>query len=198
MLRAAGNPFDTMKTKIKPLVVTQFGNPVLAKKALPVPTQVFKTKKFQLFLKRLLKTMHTAVGVGIAAPQVGISWQVVVIEIKKSKIRPKVKTLPLTVLVNPRILRRTGAVQEDWEGCLSLPGVRAQVPRYMEVDIEYLDEYGKGHTGHFRGFQARVIQHELDHLQGVRYVERVRSPKSIMSVAEFKKRVVGKRGLSSR
>lgn len=183
---------------MKLLHKTQFGDPILRKKAEMVSLQKIKTKQFRQLIENMFFTMRKSKGVGLAAPQINKPWQLAVIEIKQTKVRPHVKSLAPHVLINPKILTYSKKILNDWEGCLSLGDVRGLVPRSAEVTISYYDELGKLQTKRLKGFQARVFQHEIDHLNGIVYVDRMKNMKTIMTAKEFKKRVVGKTGLKSR
>jgi peptide deformylase len=181
---------------MKRLPRTQFGNPVLQKSAKLIPRNLFGSRS----LKRLIAQMFFTVkriGVGLAAPQIGKSLQLAVIEIKKTPIRPDVRPLAKTVIINPRIVWASKKRINDWEGCLSCPRLRGLVPRCEYIKVEYFDEIGKKHVATLKGFQARVFQHEIDHLNGVVYVERMKNLKTLMMLQEFNARVLG-RGLKSR
>lgn len=141
--------------------------------------------------------MRRVGGVGLAAPQVGESLQLAVIEIKKTPIRPEVLPLAPTVIINPEILTVSREKISDWEGCLSFPNVRGLVPRHKSITVRYYDLSGQRHIVKLNGFQARVFQHEIDHLNGVVYVDRIEDAKSLMTLKEFKRRVLGK-GLKSK
>lgn len=182
---------------MKKLLLTQFGNPILRKQAGVVRLHALTTKKFQKFIKAMFVTMRESQGVGLAAPQVNQSWQLAVIEIQKSSIRPHVKPLVRQVIINPKILQASKKIVYDWEGCLSLEGVRGCVPRAETITVRYYDASGNLQTKKFGGFQARVFQHEIDHLNGVLYVDRMKDLKTLMTVSEFKKRIIGKKGLRS-
>lgn len=182
---------------MKRLKRTQFGNPILRKKSKPVPRSMFGTRKLARLVDAMLFTMRRVSGVGLAAPQVGIDLALAVIEFKPNKIRPHIPVFPKTAIINPKIIKRTGKTVSDWEGCLSLPGVRATVPRRESVTVSYFDQEGKKHVRAFSGFQARVFQHEIDHLNGVLYVDQVTDTRSYHTLGEFKARVL-KKGLRSK
>lgn len=178
---------------MKILPRTQFGDPILRGKARALP----KGKVSAEFVRSMFYTMRRAGGVGLAAPQVNKPWQLAVIEIKKSKVRPEVVPLKKTVIVNPRITARSREMLKDWEGCLSLPRVRGLVPRHKEVAVAFADQNGKTRTLRLTGFQARVFQHEIDHLNGVLYIDRMQDMKTLITLDEFKKRIL-KNGLKSK
>ncbi|MEK7570048.1 MAG: peptide deformylase [Patescibacteria group bacterium] len=183
---------------MKLLQKTQFGNPILRKKAAIVNLQKVKTIKFQQLIANMFFTMRESQGVGLAAPQINQPWQLAVIEIQKSTVRPQVNPLAPQVIINPKITRYSRKVAYDWEGCLSLDGVRGLVPRSTEITVRYYDALGKLQVKKFTGFQARVFQHEIDHLNGVVFVDRMKDMKTLMTVSEFRKRILGKNGLKSK
>ena len=136
--------------------------------------------------------MRRVGGVGLAAPQINRSIQLAVIEIKKSDIRPDVIPLKTTVIINPEITSYSKEENNDWEGCLSFPGVRGLVPRAKAITVKYLDEFGKAYILKLKGFQARVFQHEIDHLNGIVYVNRMEDMRTLMTFDEFKQRILKK------
>lgn len=175
---------------------TQFGNPILKTKAKKVSTNEIRKPSFQKLVKQMSHTVKD-IGVGLAAPQIGKSLQLAVIRIKQNKIRPHISPLSSTVIINPKITKKSKEETSDWEGCLSLSQVRGLVPRHKSITVKYLDEYGQKQRKQFTDFQARVFQHEIDHLNGILYVDRMRSTKTLMTEQEFRKRIL-KRGLKSK
>lgn len=182
---------------MKRLPRTQFGNPILRKKAKKVSTKLLGSRFLKQLIKEMFFTIRRVGGVGLAAPQVGRSLQLAVIEIKKTPTRPKVIPLAPTVVINPEILTASKKRMNDWEGCLSFPNVRGLVPRYKSITVKYFDQSGKRYVVILEGFQARVFQHEIDHLSGTVYVDRMQDTQSLMTFKEFKERVLGK-GLKSK
>lgn len=122
----------------------------------------------------LIDTMHHLDGAGLAAPQIGVSLRVVVFEVKSNPRYPDAAPIPLTVLVNPVITPLDDEEVEDWEGCLSVPGLRGLVPRFRHVRYTGSDHKGTPIDRTVSGFHARVVQHECDHLDGLLYPRRVR------------------------
>lgn len=143
------------------LDIKKAGDPVLRQKCEPIT--VFD-RQLRLLLKNMADTMYKADGVGLAAPQVGLSINVVVIDVGEGIIE----------LINPKIIEREGMV-EDTEGCLSVPGMYGTVPRSERVVVEYQNRFGKKHTMEGTGLLARAFQHELDHLDGVLFIDKVTS-----------------------
>lgn len=149
------------------------GDPRLLRVAKPVTE--FDTDVLHLLLKDLLDTMHVANGAGLAAPQIGEDLQVVVFGSGEPNPRyPDAPIVPRTVLINPVITPIGEEEQLDWEGCLSVPGLRAMVPRWSKVRYTGFDIYGDPIDRTVDGFHARVVQHECDHLWGKFYPMRVR------------------------
>ena len=121
----------------------------------------------------MLDTMRAAGGVGLAAPQIGVGWRVVVFGFESSERYPEAPPVPMTILVNPTWVL-LGEVEEGWEGCLSVPGLRGWVPRHSRVRYEGYDLERNHVVRDVTGFHARVVQHECDHLDGVLYPARIR------------------------
>lgn len=167
---------------------TQFGDPILRMKAKPVPLALLKKPGFPKLLRDMFHTMRRADGIGLAAPQIGLSYQLAVIQLAPTEHRKTLKAGEKIVLINPKILRASKEKANDWEGCLSLDGVRGKVPRHKKITVRYADERGVIHTRAVSGFLARVFQHEIDHLQGTLYVDRMENMKTLSTVAEFRKR----------
>jgi peptide deformylase len=182
---------------MKILKRTQFGDPILRMKAKKVSAKEISSQAFKKLIKEMFHTMHESTGVGLAAPQIGKPLSLSVIEINKSKVRPRVTPLNQTVIINPQIKESSAKMVSDWEGCLSLDGVRGLVPRHQSVVVEFTDVSGIKQTLKLKGFQARVFQHEIDHLNGVLYVDRMKDMKTLMTTDEFEKRII-KKGLKSK
>ncbi len=178
------------------LRLTQFGNPILRKKAKRIALTDVQKLSTKTLIGKMFSTMR-GVGVGLAAPQTGKSIQLAVVEIKKTKIRPHVKPFGPTVIVNPKITSASKKIVNDWEGCLSFSGIRGMVPRHESITVEYYDKMGTRQRVILKGFQARVFQHEIDHLNGVLYTDRMSDMETLMTADEFKKRAVKKGGLKS-
>jgi peptide deformylase len=138
-------------------------------------------------------TMREVGGVGLAAPQIGLPIKLAVIKIGKTHTRQDLIALPPIVLINPKIESHSKEELQDWEGCLSLPAVRGLVPRYKQIVVSYYDETGKKQRRVIdKFFQARVFQHEIDHLNGNLYVDRMRDMQNLMTLKEYMKRIPGK------
>jgi peptide deformylase len=166
------------------LKVARLGHPILRAVAEPVPLEGIGASALQQLIDDLVETMAEYDGAGLAAPQVHVSRQVVVFGVEANPRYPDAPSIPLTVLINPRLTPLTDETQEDWEGCLSLPDLRGKVPRYRRVRVEAYDRQGKRLAYTAEDFHARVVQHECDHLFGKLYVDRMRSMASLSFVRE--------------
>lgn len=156
--------------------VLRMGEPLLLQKALRV--EAFDTPELHALIVDMQDTMQAMNGAGIAAPQIGVSLQVVIFGQKQDSLEknpryPDAEQVPYTVLINPT-LNFTGDEMEDgWEGCLSVPGMRGVVPRYLQLHYSGFDQFGNGIDRLVSGFHARVVQHECDHLDGILYPMRI-------------------------
>jgi peptide deformylase len=147
------------------------GDPVLLQQAVPVET--FDTPELHALIKDMEDTMHHMNGAGIAAPQIGISLRVVIFGVGRNPRYPDAEQVPYTVLINPQLFKVDDEMDEGWEGCLSVPGMRGLVPRYTKLRYTGFDQYGNAIDRTVSGFHARVVQHECDHLDGILYPMRV-------------------------
>ncbi|MBK6388695.1 MAG: peptide deformylase [Rhodoferax sp.] len=137
--------------------------------------KLFDTDELHLLITDMLDTMHAANGAGLAAPQIGADLQLVIFGTDERNPRyPDAPVVPRTVLINPQITPVGDVEEEDWEGCLSVPGLRAVVPRWAHIRYTGFDQYGDPIDRSVEGFHARVVQHECDHLMGKLYPMRVR------------------------
>jgi len=148
------------------------GDPRLWQKSLPVTK--FKTPELDALLQDMRDTMAHLNGAGLAAPQIGVLLRVVIFGVKSNPRYPDVEEVPDTVLINPELKPLSDALEEGWEGCLSVPGMRGWVPRYRQLHYKGRDEKGMPFERTVEGFHARVVQHEVDHLDGVLYPMRIR------------------------
>jgi peptide deformylase len=148
------------------------GNAVLLQRAEEL--RMFDTPELHALLADMRDTMHVLEGVGLAAPQIGVSLRVVIFEVSSNPRYPEAESVPQTVLINPVLTPLSDAMEEGWEGCLSVPGMRGLVPRYTHLRYQGRDEYGALIDRTVSGFHARVVQHECDHLDGILYPMRIR------------------------
>ena len=134
----------------------------------------FDTPELHALIADMFETMRAANGAGLAAPQIGVNLQVVIFGFKQNARYPDAPPVPETVLINPVLKSLSNDVEEGWEGCLSVPGLRGIVPRWSRLHYEGLDQYGKLISRDADGFHARVVQHECDHLAGILYPMRIK------------------------
>lgn len=152
--------------------VLRMGNPRLLEMAAPVA--IFDTLELHTLLQDMRDTMAALSGAGLAAPQVGVGLQVVIFGVAANPRYPDAELVPDTVLINPVLTPLGDEMDEGWEGCLSIPGLRGLVPRYKSLRYQGYDQFGNLIDRTVSGFHARVVQHECDHLQGVLYPMRIR------------------------
>jgi peptide deformylase len=152
--------------------ILKMGDPRLLRMAQPV--REFGTRELNELITDLFDTMEAANGAGLAAPQIGVDLQVVIFGFAHSERYPEAPPVPSTVLINPVITPVSEALEEGWEGCLSVPGLRGVVPRHSRIRYTGRDPKGGTIDREADGFHARVVQHECDHLIGVLYPMRVR------------------------
>ena len=167
------------------LKVARLGNPVIRKPTEAIPKEAITSPEIQRLIDDMVVTMHEYDGVGIAAPQVHISKQIAIIEADHNRRYPGEKSIPLTVLINPKMLAMSKTVAEDWEGCLSVNDLRGRVPRAQWVDVEAFNRKGEKVKFHAEGFFARVVQHECDHLSGKVFLDRLPDLRTLTHLNEF-------------
>lgn len=165
------------------LKVARLGNPVIRKPCEPVPKEAITSADMRRLIDDMIDTMREYDGVGIAAPQVHVSKQLAVIEVTR-QMRIE-KPIPLTVLVDPRILAMAKTQLHEWEGCLSVNDLRGKVPRAEWVDVEAFTRTGEKVKFRAEGFFARVIQHECDHLAGKVFLDRMPDLSTLSHLHEF-------------
>jgi peptide deformylase len=166
------------------LEIVQTGHPVLRQQARALTPTEIAGKEIQKLIESMRKTMHEAPGVGLAAPQIGLSLQLAVIEdreeyhkdVAAEQLRERERRpVPFHAIINPRITEMSTDSAEFFEGCLSLPGFSALVPRARAVRVEFLNERGLKETLEASGWYARILQHEIDHLRGTLYIDRMKT-----------------------
>lgn len=175
------------------LKIAQVGEPVLRQRAKTLSAAEISSRQIQELVDWMRETMHDAPGVGLAAPQVGVGLQLAVIEDKPEYTRDiaadilkerERKPVPFHVIINPKITLQEGAQSEFFEGCLSLAGFTAVVPRARKVKVEHLDHRGEAKVIDASGWYARILQHEIDHLHGTLYIDRMFT-RTFMAVENF-------------
>lgn len=147
------------------------GHPGLRERAKPV--EQFGTPELRALLQDMEDTMAAQNGAGLAAPQIGVLQRLVIFGVDQNPRYPDAEEVPYTVLVNPKLVMLTREIDEDWEGCLSVPGLRGVVPRYTRLRYTGFDIEGNPIDRIAEGFHARVVQHECDHLDGILYPMRM-------------------------
>jgi peptide deformylase len=152
--------------------VLRMGDPRLWQKSLPVSR--FTTRELDELLRDMRDTMAHLNGAGLAAPQIAVPLRVVIFGVSANPRYPGIEPVPDTVLINPVLTPLSEELEEGWEGCLSVPGMRGWVPRFRALRYSGFDEKGNPFQRDVEGFHARVVQHEVDHLDGILYPMRIR------------------------
>jgi peptide deformylase len=178
-----------------PLAIVQVGDPILRQRARLLTAEEIRSREIKQLIDEMREAMRSAPGVGLAAPQAGYPLHLAVIEdradyhqkLTASQLEERDRNpVPFQVLVNPTIVSRSDESRTFFEGCLSLTGFCALVPRSLSVRVEYLDEHGRPRSQDATGWHARIVQHEVDHLHGTLYIDRMlsRSFTSLENVAQ--------------
>jgi peptide deformylase len=163
--------------------VLRMGDARLLERARPVAT--FDSPELHALVSDMRDTMRALNGAGLAAPQIGVRLQVVIFGVDRNPRYPDAEAVPYTVLVNPALTPTGEEIEEGWEGCLSVPGMRGLVPRYSHLHYRGFDQYGNAIERTVRGFHARVVQHECDHLAGILYPMRIRDLRNFGFIEEL-------------
>ena len=166
--------------------IVEIGHPVLRERAREVAPDELRSAAVQGLIDDMIDTMRAANGAGLAANQVGETARVAVVEVREGNPRyPYKPPVPLTVIVNPVIEPLDDEIERINEGCLSVPNLRGEVPRHVSIRLRYTDRDGAEHEEVRRGLTAGTFQHELDHLDGVLFVDRVTDPRTLSTWEEF-------------
>jgi peptide deformylase len=152
--------------------ILRMGDPRLLRVAEPV--REFNTPQLDALIADMFETMHAANGAGLAAPQIGVNLQLVIFGFRQNPRYPDAPEVPETVLINPVLKPLSDEMEEGFEGCLSVPGLRGSVPRYTRLHYEGFDQRGNRISRNAEDFHARVVQHEVDHLLGILYPMRIK------------------------
>ncbi|NJR39025.1 MAG: peptide deformylase [Leptolyngbyaceae cyanobacterium CSU_1_4] len=168
------------------LEVSQVGNPILRQVAQPIDRL---NEPIQALINTLMATLLHSNGVGIAAPQVAASYRLFIIASRPNLRYPYAPKMEPTVMINPSLISHSEERVKDWEGCLSVPGIRGLVPRYRTIAVEYCDRQGKLHEQPLTDFVARIFQHELDHLNGIVFLDRLETNLEIVTEQEYLKQM---------
>ena len=172
------------------LKVARMGHPVLRAKALPVPKDRITSAPVQRLIDDMFETMREYSGIGLAAPQVHEGVRIFVAGVRNADVGdavPDDEDMPFMTLINPEITLVSEPVSEGWEGCLSIPDIRGLVPRAAEVRVKAYDRTGARVSFVAKGLPARVIQHETDHLDGVLFLDRMKSFESLAFMEEYRR-----------
>ena len=153
--------------------ILKMGDPRLLRVAPPVPDAMVGSAELDALIADMFDTMHDAGGVGLAAPQIGVDLQLVIFGFEHSERYPDAPEVPQTILLNPVITPLSQDMEEGWEGCLSVPGLRGAVNRYSLIRYQGMGPHGEAIDRRAEGFHARVVQHECDHLIGRLYPSRI-------------------------
>lgn len=167
--------------------IAQLGAEVLRLTAQPITD--FHAPETRALICALKDTLANSEGVGLAAPQIGYSQRAIIVASRPNRRYPYAPDMLPTVMLNPSFRPVSDVQEPGWEGCLSIPGIRALVPRFAHIAVSYWDENGLAVNTQFNGFVARVFQHEHDHLDGLVYLDRVASNRDIVAESEFFKRL---------
>ena len=167
--------------------VAELGHPVLSQQAAPVDD--FGSEAFDKLVAAMLSTMEERGGVGIAAPQLAVSKQIMIVASQPNQRYPDAPRMQPMILVNPDIVWQSRETEKAWEGCLSVPAIRGQVERSAKVDVSYFDRQGISKKVTFEGFPARIFLHEYDHLIGLTFLDRVVSAGDLASEVELARRL---------
>jgi peptide deformylase len=168
--------------------IVEIGHPVLRERSRELTPEELRSDDVQRLIDDMVETMREANGAGLAANQVAETVRVAVVEVREGNPRyPYKPPIPLTVIVNPVIEPLDDEIEQINEGCLSVPNLRGEVPRHVNIRLRYLDREGEEHDEVRRGLTAGTFQHELDHLDGVLFVDRVTDPRTLTTWAAFER-----------
>jgi peptide deformylase len=170
------------------LEIREMGDPVLRQVARAVGAEELGSEETQRLIDDMIETMRAADGAGLAAPQIGVSLRIAVIEVREGNPRyPYKPPIQLTVIVNPELTPLDSVTFATNEGCLSMPNLRGDLERFENVGVRYLDRHGEVHEETRRGLTAGTFQHEVDHLDGVLFVDRMADLSSLSTWEQFER-----------
>ena len=165
--------------------ISEIGCPILRQRSTVIDN--ITDPELDETISDLIATAHAANGVGIAAPQVAISMRLFIVASRPSPRYPHAPTMEPTAMINPQIVDRSGDLVSGWEGCLSVPGIRGLVLRDRAIEVKYLNRYGESVHQELTDFVARIFQHELDHLDGILFPDRVSNVTDLITETEYMK-----------
>lgn len=169
------------------LQIAELGHPIIREKCLEVKN--VKSKEIQDLIEDMIATVREVGGVGISANQVYQDLRLFIIASHPNKRYPKAPDMVPIAMINPILISHSKNQEKDWEGCLSIPGIRGNVPRFNQIEVEYITQEGVRKKKTLKTFLARIFQHEYDHLEGRVYLDRLESMKDLMTEKEFQKMV---------
>ena len=164
--------------------IARVGEPVLRNQAQAIDNVL--DPQIVNLIESLIATAIANKGVGIAAPQISQPYRLFIVASHPNERYPHAPTMPPTAMINPRILHHDEEIVKDWEGCLSVPNVRGLVPRYQTIEVEYTTRQGETKRETLTGFVARIFQHELDHLDGIIFTDRIKNSEDLYTEAEYR------------
>ncbi len=167
------------------LEIAQLGNPVIRQRATEVID--FHDLQLQTLIDDLLATVAEEDGMGISAPQVSVSQRIIILASKPNIRYPYAPTMKPTVMINPEMTWTSSHREKDWEGCLTVPGIRGLVPRHRNIRVRYQTREGTPTETAYDGFLARIFQHEVDHLEGLVFLDRIDTTQDLVTENEWQK-----------
>ena len=170
------------------LQIAHLGNPILRQQAQLVDN--VRDQRIQQVIDSLIATAGASNGVGIAAPQVSESYRLFIVASRPNARYPNAPLMEPTAMINPQIISHSTETIKDWEGCLSIPGIRGLIPRYQAIEVEYTSRDGQQHRQELTDFVARIFQHEYDHLDGIVFLDRVESTQDLMTEQEYQQQQI--------
>jgi len=176
-------PFQMNTVKSNTYDIAQLGNAVLRQRALEVKDIL--SDECQQLISKMMVAVSEAGGVGIAAPQIHHSVRIFIMCSKPNTRYPDAPLMPPTAIINPEILDYSSDKEKGWEGCLSVPSMRGLVPRHNRIKVRYFDQQGNEQHKELTGFIARIFQHELDHLDGLTFIDQLESTTDLISEVEW-------------
>ena len=176
----------------RPLRIAQIGHPILRQPTRMLTREELLSEEIQSFLDDLVETMREASGAGLAANQVYQSLRICAVEVRNNSRYPYRPNIPLTILVNPILTPASDETFVNYEGCLSVPNLRGQVRRHCEVHVDALDREGNSISTVVKGMTAATYQHEVDHLDGRIFLDRVEDPNSVVTLENFQRYCIDK------
>jgi len=175
------------------LEIAELGAPVIRERAIEITN--FQDSALQTFIDDLFLTADESNGMGIAAPQVYASKRIIILSPRPNARYPYAPTIEPIAMINPEITWASSEMEKDWEGCLTVPGIRGLVPRHRAIRVQYYGRDGTMVEASYEGFLARVFQHEVDHLDGLVFFDRVGSTKDLVTEKEWQ-RIIAQRSKS--